>query len=134
MLEALVHHQYPPQVVALQFEAFSDGFTYEFPVRAFFVDSDNCEFFLYVDGEATYPSPVDPGLLEIDCVYPYALEEKLESESPDSDAWRLATEELFNWFLSCWQKAGGRKFPLSATISRHDFRSALDLMTGKMVR
>jgi hypothetical protein len=134
VLEALVRHQYPPQVVALQFEVFSDGFTCEFPVRAFFVDSKNCEFFLYVDGEATYPSPVDPGLLEIDCVYPVALEEKLESESPDSDAWRLATEELFSWFLSCWQNAGGREFPLGATISRHDFRSELDLVTGKMIR
>jgi hypothetical protein len=32
VLEALIHHQYPPQVVALQFEVFSDGFTCKFPV------------------------------------------------------------------------------------------------------
>ena len=132
VLSALVSYQYPSQVAALDFEVFSDGFTRNFPVRAFFLDSSNTEFFLYVDGTATYPSPVDPGLLEIDYVYPPELEDQLEAESPDSDPWHIATTELLDWFLSCWRKAGGERFPLAATIAHHDASSELNLLTGNL--
>ena len=134
VLGALVSHQYPGQVVALDFEIFSDGFTTGFPVRAFFLDSRNTEFFVYVDGQATYPSPVDPALINIDFVYPAELEDQLENESPGSDPWHIATAELLDWFLSCWQKAGGDGFPLAATIAHHDSSSELNLINGKIQR
>ncbi|CAN7265887.1 hypothetical protein LJR168_003601 [Pseudoxanthomonas sp. LjRoot168] len=134
VLSSLVTHKYPDQVVALDFEIFSDGFTSEFPVRAFFLDEKNCEFFVYVDGQATYPSPVDSALINIDCVYPADLEDQLESESPDSDPWHIATTELLDWFFSCWQKVGGQGFPLAATIAHHDSTSELNLITGKTQR
>lgn len=47
LLQKLIRHDYPDEVVSLDFEVFTDGFTQEFPVRAFFMDSDNTEFFLY---------------------------------------------------------------------------------------
>ena len=131
VLGALVSHQYPREIAALDFEIFSDGFTSGFPVRAFFLDSRNSEFFVYFDGQATYPSPVDPALISIDCVYPVELEEQLEAESPGSDPWHIATKELLEWFVSCWQKAGGQRFPLAATIAHHDSSSELNLITGK---
>jgi hypothetical protein len=134
VLETLISHQYPAQVAALDFEIFSDGFTTGFPVRAFFLDSQNSEFFVYVDGQATYPSPVDPDLIQVDCVYPVELEDQLESESPGSDPWHIATAELLEWFLSCWQKAGGQQFSLAATIAHHDSSSELNLITGKTQR
>ena len=130
-LQALVDYRYPEQVAALDFEIFSDSFTSGFPARAFFLDRRNCEYFLMVNGQATYPSPVDPGLLDIDCVYPVELEDQLELESPGSDPWHIATEEFFQWFLGCWHMAGGRDFPLPATIAPHDSSSELDLITGR---
>ena len=133
-LASLVRHEYPTEVLALDFEVFSDGFTRGFPVRAFFLDHQNSEFFIYVDGQATYPSPVDPGLLEIDCVYPEEIEEALTSASPESDPWHIATAELFDWFLACWRKAGGNSFRLLATLAHHDSSTELNLITGNTQR
>jgi hypothetical protein len=74
-LSSLIGHSYPMEVFALSFEVFSNSFTEGFPARAFFMDRTNCEYFLYVNGEATYPSPIDPELLDIDSTYPEELED-----------------------------------------------------------
>ena len=132
VLTALVQHKYPPEVAAIDFEIFSDAFCSQFPVRAFFLDSNNTEFFLFVDGQATYPSPIDPGLLEIDCVYPQLLEDDLSEASPECDPWHLATLELLRGFQSCWDKSGGRGFHLAATIAHHDSSEELNLLTGEV--
>jgi hypothetical protein len=44
VLASLIWHKYPDEVVALDFEVFSDGFTSGFPVRVFFLDRENTEF------------------------------------------------------------------------------------------
>ena len=98
VLKALIEYEYPKEVVSLEFEVFVDGFTQEFPVRAFFMDSDNSEYFVYVNGKAEYPSPVDPGLLKIDHVYPYELEEEYTTKDDTLDPWSIATNELVEWF------------------------------------
>jgi hypothetical protein len=130
VLGRLIQHRYPAEVAAIDFEVFSDGFTTGFPVRAFFLDRYNTEFFQFIDGKAVYPCPIDPGLLDIDSVYPEELEDELTSASPESDPWHLATEELFKWFRSCWLSAGGNKFGLYATIAHHDSSQELNLLTG----
>jgi hypothetical protein len=129
-LTALIRHSYPPEVVWLDFEIFSDSFCSGFPVRAFFLDASNTEFFLYVDGEATYPSPIDPGLLDIAGVYPEQLEVQLANASPECDAWSAATLELVSWFQACWDHAGGREFRLFATIAEHDSSDEINLISG----
>ena len=75
VLKQLVEYSYVPEVKSLDFEVFCDGFTQEFPVRAFFMDEDNGEHFISIDGQAQYPCPINPGLLEIERVYPPELEE-----------------------------------------------------------
>lgn len=129
-LGALIAHQYPPEVFSLSFEVFSDSFTSQFPARAFFMDRDNCEHFVYVNGKAEYPSPIDPEILELDGIYPEELEEQFEEANPDHDAWSLATSEFIAWFYECWRKAGGERFPLSATIGEHDSDKEFNLKTG----
>ena len=131
VLASLIGHKYPSEVVALDFEVFSDEFTSGFPVRVFFLDRRNTEFFVWVDGKATYPSPVDPGLLDIDCVYPEEIEEELTIASPESDPWHIATNELFDWFMNCWRKAGGNNFRFAASIAHHDSTTELNLINGK---
>jgi hypothetical protein len=85
VLKELIEYNYPKEVVSLEFEIFADGFTQGFPVRAFFMDSDDSEHFIYVNDEAQYPSPVDPELLEIEHVYPYELEEKYINQDEEFD-------------------------------------------------
>jgi hypothetical protein len=130
LLRRLIQHDYPLEVAAIDFEVFSDGFTSEFPIRCYFLDSNNCEFFVYEDGKATYPSPVDPGLLLLDGVYPSELESELEARSPDSDPWSIAADVFFGWFLSRWRAAGGAAFKRFATLAHHDSGSEVNLMTG----
>ena len=130
VLEKLITYEYLPEVFAIDFEVFSDGFTQQFPVRCFFLDRDNCEFFVYEGGKATYPSLVDPGLLSISEVYPSEWEEELEEASSDSDPWRIATKELFTWFLARWRAAGGSTFGLAASIAHHDSNEEINLVTG----
>ncbi len=129
-LLSLIKHSYPPEVFALSFEVFSDGFTSGFPVRAFFMDRSNTEHFVVKDGVANYPSPIDPGLIETECVYPEELEEELETNAPDLDTWEVATEELIKWFASHWQRSGGTTFPLVATIARHDSSNEFNLKSS----
>ena len=50
VLKQLVEYSYVPEVKSLDFEVFCDGFTQEFPVRAFFMDEDNGEHFISIDG------------------------------------------------------------------------------------
>ena len=129
-LSLLVEHRYPPQVFALSFEVFSDGFTSRFPVRAFFMDKSNTEYFVVADGLATYPSPIDPDLLAVRCVYPLELEEDAFQAEPELDTWQIATDELIPWFALCWQQAGGAAFQIEATIASHDSSREFDLRSN----
>lgn len=131
VLRALIEHRYPPEVFAISFEVFSDGFTSQFPARAFFVDRNNTEFFLYTDGTAQYPSPVPPELLEIEGIYPNEMEESLEALDPSADAWQIATQEFITWFAKCWRIAGGASFPLVATIASHDSAQEFNLVQDR---
>lgn len=130
VLSSLVKHEYPTEVFALSFEVFSDGFTSGFPVRAFFMDRSNTEHFIWEGEQAKYPSPVDPGLLEIDHVYPEELEEQLEESSTESDPLSIASEELIQWFSRHWLNVGGARFPLAATIALHDSSEEFNLKSG----
>jgi hypothetical protein len=131
VLKELIEYDYPDEVDTLAFEIFVDGFSSEFPVRAFFMDKDNSEHFIYIDGKAEYPSPVDPDLLKIDQVYPYELEEEYTNKDESLDPWQIATNELIEWFSKCWQAAGGKTFKLKANIAPHDSNHAFDLVEGK---
>ena len=130
ILASLIGHGYPAEVHALSFEVFSESFTSGFPVRAFFLDRTNTEHFVCVNGKATYPSPVDPGLIEIDHVYPQELEDEFDATAPEPNAWEIATDELVAWFAERWRRAGGARFPLACTIGCHDAPDELNLVSG----
>lgn len=131
VLKELIEYDYPKEVVSLEFEIFADGFTQGFPVRAFFMDAGNSEHFVYVNGEAQYPSPVAPELLEIEHVYPYELEEKYINEDEEFDLWSIAIDELIQWFSECWKEVGGESFQLKANIAPHDNDEVYNLVDSK---
>jgi hypothetical protein len=131
VLKKLIEHDYPKEVETLAFEIFVDGFSSEFPVRVFFMDKDNSEYFIMNEGKAEYPSPVDPDLLDLDYVYPYELEEEYTSRDESLDPWNVATNELIEWFSKCWLSAGGKSFKLKASIAPHDSNHEFNLKEGK---
>src|SRR5262245_50276389 len=90
VLRQLVGYPFAPQVHHLDFEVFCDGFTTGFPVRAFFMDADNCEYFVYQNGKAVYPCDVDPELLQIESIYSREFEDGVSSQSEGLDHFTLA--------------------------------------------
>jgi hypothetical protein len=56
LLTQLITYEFPKEVAALTFEVFYSEFANGFPVRVFFVDDEDSEFFVYENGEAQYPS------------------------------------------------------------------------------
>ena len=56
------------------------------------MDEDNCEHFGYVDGQAQYPCPINPGMLEIERVYLPELEEMYFEQDEDLDTFTVAGE------------------------------------------
>ncbi len=131
ILKELIEYDYPKDVATLAFEIFVDGFSSEFPVRAFFIDEDNSEHFVYIDGKAEYPSPVDSELLKIEHVYPDELEDEYTSKDESLDPWHVATNELIDWFSKCWLSAGGQTFKLKANIAPHDSNHEFNLVESK---
>lgn len=130
-LTKLIKYRYPKEVISLDFEIFSDCFTSQFPVYTYFLDKTNTEYFVYCDGKALYPSPVDPGLLDVESIYSEELEEQFVEANPDADPWDIATSEFMQWFLACWYQAGGALFPLTASIVPHDSSWELNLVSGE---
>jgi hypothetical protein len=114
----------------LHFEIFPDHSTSGFPVRAFFLDRTSTEYFIEADDGPAYPSPVDPGLLEIAALYPTEVEERAELASADLDVWEVASEEIAISLLGCWRAAGGEGFSLHATVGPHDSSWEIDLRSG----
>lgn len=131
VLKELIEYDYPKEGVSLEFEVFVDEFTQGLPVRAFFIDANNSEHFVYVNGKAQYPSPVDPELLEIDHVYPCEFEEKYSDHDEILSVHDVATDEIIKWFSSCWREVCGESFQLKASIAPHDNDQVYNLIESR---
>lgn len=126
VLEQIIQQRYPLEVTTLAFEIFSDQFSEQFPIRVFFLDENHTEFFAIVNGEARYPSVIDPSLIMIDGVYPREFEAKCLSQG--IDIWTVSSKVCMQWFIENWNKAGGTDFKLYATIAPHDSAEKFDLV------
>lgn len=126
VLEQLIQQRYPLEVKTLAFEIFSEQFTEQFPIRVFFLDEDHSEYFVLVNGEARYPSIIDPNLILIDEVYPQSFE--TENLAKGIDIWSVSSQVCMQWFIEHWNKAGGTNFALHATIAQHDSSEQFDLL------
>jgi hypothetical protein len=133
VLQKLIRCPYPPEVHHLDFEVFWDSFTEGFPIRVFFMDERNCEYFVYKNGKPEYPTDVDPALLKIDYVYPMSLEDEVRERHPEMDCMTEAGKVIVPWFAKCWWAAGGQTFSLPAYIGFHDEQARLDLATQKWI-
>ena len=130
-LKQIIEHRYPPEVVAVAFEVFPDTWSRRFPARAFFLDGSNNEHFIYVNGEATYPSPIDPGILDAPHIITSEYENSILARDPTLDTVSIGADEFIAWFALCWGKAGGTRFRLHATIADHDSDRELNLSNGQ---
>ena len=131
VLRQLIQSEYPSEVVAIDFEVFPGTWSADFPARAFFLDSANCEHFVYVDGKAQYPSSVGPALLAGKGILTSEFEEKLFERSPDLDTFALGEQQFVAWFIDCWERVGGKKFQRNATVAVHGDGREFNLITRK---
>lgn len=126
VLKQLIQQRYPLEVKTLAFEIFSEQFSEQFPIRVFFLDEDHSEHFVMVNGEARYPSVIDPSLLLIDGVYSRDFECQYLSQG--IDIWTISSQVCMQWFIELWIKAGGGNCTLQATIAQHDSSARFDLI------
>jgi len=133
-IKELTCYEFPKEVVHLDFEIFSDSFTEGSPIRVFFLDKDNTEFFIYVDGKAEYPSPIDTEIFNIDYLYPISFEKEFENKIEGYDPWKMTTEEFIKWFSNKWKSCLDKKFNLKATIGHHDSWEKFDLIEQKWIK
>jgi len=129
-LSQLIDYEYPDEVVALVFIVSPERFTTGFPAHVFFMDDEFNEFFVYEDGEEEYPSPVEPGLLEIPYLYPKELESEF-SAGEGVDLHVVAANEFIAWFAERWQAAGGDAFEKKAIIMAHNGNKVFSLNANK---
>jgi hypothetical protein len=97
------------------------------------LDAEYTEVFLYEGGKAKYPSPVDPGLLDLEQVYSPELEQAMAANCPGCDYLTLAGMTLISWFGERWTEAGGLQFSRQAHIALHDDRESYDLVRQSWV-
>ncbi|RZG46601.1 hypothetical protein [Acinetobacter wuhouensis] len=126
VLVQLIQQRYPLEVKTLAFEIFSEQFTEQFPIRVFFLDENHSEHFVLVNGEARYPSVIDPNLILIDGVYPQSFETEYLAQG--IDIWSVASQVCMQWFIEHWNNVGGANFALHATIAQHDSSEQFDLI------
>lgn len=127
VLRKLIAHDYPKEVESIDFVVFPMDFYSGFPMRVFFLDKNNTEFFITRNGEAEYPSPVDPDLLDIPQLCSASIEEEIFGEDPETDPWTLAGETMIGWLFRRWHEAGGAEFTRAATAALHDDKDYYEL-------
>jgi hypothetical protein len=127
VLRQLVEYPFPEEVQTLWFEVFLDGFTEEFPIRVFFLDADDNEYFVEKDGKSEYPCDVDPDLISTEGVFTREFEESFTKLDTQLDPFMTAFEEAVPWFSACWDRAGGANFEREASIGPHDDINRFDL-------
>jgi len=132
-LERVVVQRYPQEVATVEFEVFADpsSFTCGFPVRAFFMDADNNEHFVTVNGRAEYPVDFDPDLLDIPRAVTRETWASWGRSYPDLDWYSVAAEGVVLWFAACWRAARGERCQRPAFISLHDDVWQFDLKRGR---
>ncbi|MGD0383912.1 MAG: hypothetical protein ABSA77_10345 [Thermoguttaceae bacterium] len=128
VLHRLIEYPFVPEVSCLAFEVFYDSFSEFFPIRVFFLDEFNNEYFIHVNGQAEYPCDVNPGLLDIPSVYPHEFIKQFCAEDPNIDYFTLSSKALIPWFSKCWHIAGGGNFQRKAIIRIHDGSQYFDLI------
>lgn len=134
-LEKIISYKFDDAVDLVDFSVFTDPTRFELSIMMFSMDRNANEIF----GENLTDKSFAGSVEVLGVTSYYQLQDNQQDtfwdfyEQNDED---LAIEEqqLFTeWFIGCWEKAGGKEFNLPVYIGFHDEASSYDLQNAKFI-
>ena len=134
-LQKIVSYKFDDAVDLVDFSAFTDPTRFELSIMMFSMDKNANEVFGEDITEKSFAGSVE--VLAVTSYY------QLQDNQRDTfwDFYEQNDEELASkeqqlftdWFIECWDKAGGKEFKLPVYFGSHDETSSYDLQNAKFI-
>ena len=134
-LQKIVSYKFDEAVDLVDFSAFTDPTRFELSIMMFSMDKNANEVFGEDITEKSFAGSVE--VLAVTSYY------QLQNNQRDTfwDFYEQNDEELASkeqqlfteWFIECWDKAGGKEFKLPVYFGSHDETSSYDLQNAKFI-
>ena len=134
-LQKIVSYKFDEAVDLVDFSAFTDPTRFELSIMMFSMDKNANEVFGEDITEKSFAGSVE--VLAVTSYY------QLQDNQRDTfwDFYEQNDEELASkeqqlftdWFIECWDKAGGKEFKLPVYFGSHDETSSYDLQNAKFI-
>ena len=134
-LQKIISYKFDVAVDLLDFSAFTDPTRFELSIMMFSMDRNACEVF----GEAVTPTNFAGSVEVLSTVHYHHVEEHHVQDFCDfyeqNDVeLEMKEQQIFtDWFITCWEKAGGQAFKLPAYFGFHDVTPSYDLQNARIV-
>ena len=134
-LQKIISYTFDPAVELVDFSTFTDPTRFELTIMMFSMDTNAGEVF----GEAITPQNF-AGSVEVlsDMIYHYVPDHEAQAFSEfylqNDEELGMKEQQIFtDWFITCWEKAGGQAFNLPAYFGFHDVTPSYDLQNARIV-
>lgn len=127
-LRAIVRQRFHPRVSQLRLEVLPGGLMGRLPLTIFMLDEAN---FHVLHNGAAFPGRL---LEEVEHIIPAAEAEWIRQYNEAGvETGEVELQTLIEWVGACWIEAGGRAFPLAASIGIRGDIESLNLKSGEWV-
>lgn len=134
-LQKILSFKFDAAVDLVDFSAFTDPTRFEISIVMFSMDKDANE----VIGEDITPTSFAGSVEVLTSSSYYHLQDSQQDtfwdfyEQNDEEL-AIKEQQLFTeWFIECWDKAGGKEFKLPVYFGSHDEISSYDLQNAKFI-
>lgn len=134
-LQKIVSYKFDTAVDLVDFSAFTDPTRFELSIMMFSMDTDANEVF----GEDVTPNSFAGSVEVLASTSYYQLQDNQQDifwdfyEQNDEELASKEQQIFTEWFVECWDKAGGKEINLPAYFCFHDEATSYDLQNAKFV-
>lgn len=134
-LQKIVSYKFDDAVDLVDFSVFADPTRFELSIMMFSMDKNANEVF----GEDITPSNFAGSVEVLASTSYYQLQDNQQDifwdfyEQNDEELASKEQQIFTEWFVECWDKAGGKEINLPAYFGFHDETSSYDLQNAKFV-
>ena len=134
-LQKIVSYKFDAAVDLVDFSAFTDPTSFEISIRMFSMDKDATEVF----GEEITPNRFAGSVAVLADASYYHLQDHqrdicLDFYEQNDEELAIKEQQIFTeWFIECWDKAGGKGFNLPAYFGFHDETPSYYLQNARFV-
>lgn len=134
-LQKIVSHKFDDAVDLVDFSVFADPTRFELSIMMFSMDKNANEVF----GEDITPNNFAGSVEVLASTSYYQLQDTQQDifwdfyEQNDEELASKEQQIFTEWFVECWDKAGGKEINLPAYFGFHDETSSYDLQNAKLV-